>query len=123
MKDLESAHSNDIDGGNHDGSTSLVLAIGARCHPDPQTYLNCERIHLNKSRQLTSYLLEHVSMDTVQVFLLMAFYMLCASRRNTAYMYLGVAARAAHAMGLHHGESFDSLTAHENHKRYKLYTS
>jgi hypothetical protein len=30
--------------------------------------------------------------------------MLCACRRNTAYMYLGVAARAAHTVGLHHEE-------------------
>lgn len=117
VKDLESAHSNDVEGESHSSITSLVIAIGARCHTDPQIYRNCERIHLNRSRQVTSYLLENVNMDTVQVFLLMAFYMLCASRRNTAYMYLGVAARAAHAMGLHHGGSFASLTARENHKR------
>ena len=37
----------------------------------------------------------------VQAFLLLAFYMLGAVRRNAAFMYLGVAARAAFALGLH----------------------
>ncbi|KAJ5102415.1 hypothetical protein NUU61_004637 [Penicillium alfredii] len=46
-------------------------------------------------------LLEDPSMDLVRVFLLMAFYMLGSCRRNAAFMYLGVAARAAVALGLH----------------------
>ena len=43
-----------------------------------------------------------LNMGTIRVFVLAAFYMLCASNRNMGYMYLGLAARAAHTIGLHH---------------------
>lgn len=46
-------------------------------------------------------MLNDPSIDMVRLFLLMAFYMLGACRRNAAFMYLGVASKAATALGLH----------------------
>lgn len=80
----------------------LVLAIGVTCHSDPHTFAQCERTHLDRSRRLVDLqLLDSITLDTVRVFLLSAFYMLCACRRNTGYMYLGIAARVGHMLGLH----------------------
>lgn len=80
----------------------LVLAIGAACHSDRQTFTQYERTHMDRSRRLVDLqLLDTVTLDTVRVFLLSAFYMLCACRRNTGYMYLGIAARVGHMLGLH----------------------
>jgi hypothetical protein len=106
-----------MEGSNY-AVSNLVVAIGARCHPESRVYANCERVHLDRSRMTWNVeLLENVSLDSVHVCLLAAFYMLCVCRRDTAYMYLGVAARAAHAMGLHHDEYFDSLTGKDNQNR------
>ncbi len=40
-------------------------------------------------------MLESQSLQTVQMFLLLSFYMLAAGRRDAVFMYLGIAARAA----------------------------
>lgn len=60
---------------------------------------------------------------TVQLFLLCAFYMFGACRRNAAYMYLGVASRAAHAIGLHNNLTYDSLSKTEARTRSRLWES
>jgi hypothetical protein len=86
----------------------LIIAIGARCHSDSQAFLQCELTHLNRSRRLVTLDLLDVTLDTVRILLLYAFYMLCACRRNTGYLYLGIAARVAHMLGLHHGIAFSS---------------
>ena len=46
-------------------------------------------------------MLEDPDLEMVRVFLLMSFYMLGHCRRNTAFMYLGTATRAAISIGLH----------------------
>lgn len=56
-------------------------------------------------------------MDLVRVFVLMSFYMLGACRRNAAFMYLGVASRAAVALGLHE-DSSGSTSRDDNDQRY-----
>ena len=106
LRCLETAHDRQTDDDPNFVCLDLAIAIGARCHPDKQRFASCESIHFSRSRaQMGLYLLEDVRLQTVKISLLAAFYMLCASRRNVAYMYLGVAARAAHVMGLHHEES------------------
>lgn len=62
-------------------------------------------------------MLENPSLEMVSLFLLMSFYMLGACRRNAAFMYLGVAARAAVALGLHIDVS-GSLSVSEQQRRY-----
>lgn len=44
------------------------------------------------------------SLDMAVSFMLMAFYMFCVCRRNTASLYLGIASRAATILGLHSSE-------------------
>lgn len=51
-------------------------------------------------------MLEDPNIDMVRAFTLMAFYMLGACRRNAAFMYLGVATRAAVAIGLQCRDSY-----------------
>ena len=55
-------------------------------------------------------MLEDPNVDMVRTFLLMAFYMLGECRRNSAFMYLGVATRAAVALGLHRLDSYADMT-------------
>lgn len=57
-------------------------------------------------KQAFASMLEDPQVDMVRAFLLMAFYMLGQCRRNTAFMYLGIAARAAVALGLHSRDSY-----------------
>ena len=53
-----------------------------------------------KQAAFQDFLLEP-SLDMIVSFVLMAFYMFCACRRNTASLYLGIASRAATILGLH----------------------
>lgn len=50
--------------------------------------------------------LEDPDLDMARNFVLMAFYMLGECRRNSAFMYLGIAVQAALALGLHSKDSF-----------------
>lgn len=47
-------------------------------------------------------MIQDPSIEMVQLFLLMSFYMLGACQRNAAFMYIGVAARGAYVLGLHY---------------------
>ncbi len=98
--------------------TSLAVAIGAQCHPDAVAYRNCERTHFERSRPYFSVdKLEDVSLDRVRLFMLAAFYMLSACNRNMGYMYLGLAARAAHILGLQHVSLFPNISEAERDAR------
>lgn len=55
-------------------------------------------------------LLHDPSLGMVINFVLMAFYMCCACRRNTAVLYLGIALRAATVIGLHQAHLDQGLT-------------
>ena len=62
-------------------------------------------------------MLRDPSVEMVRNFLLMAFYMLGACHRNAAFMYLGVAAKAASALGLHRAEQYRDLPVEERQMR------
>ncbi|KAJ9482753.1 hypothetical protein VN97_g10670 [Penicillium thymicola] len=80
----------------------LMVAIGAQSCPNDRKTLQVERFYFARGQHRTfANMLEDPSVDLVRVFLLMSFYMLGACRRNTAFMYLGVASRAAVALGFH----------------------
>jgi hypothetical protein len=82
---------------------NLVIAVGARCHGDAMAYRLCEQLHFDRCRPYLSLEnLMDLNMNTIRTFILAAFYHLCASSRNMGYIYLGLAARAAHTLGLHH---------------------
>lgn len=80
----------------------LMVAIGAQSRPNEPENLLTERFYFARGQRRTfANFLEDPSLDLVRVFVLMSFYMLGACRRNAAFMYLGVASRAAVALGFH----------------------
>ncbi len=97
---------------------NLVIAIGARCHSDSMAYRLCEQHHFDRCRPYLSLdNLVNLSMDTIRIFILAAFYMLCACNRNMGYLYLGLAARASHTLGWHHVGFEGILNDDENSTR------
>ncbi|KAI8271057.1 Filamentous growth regulator 27 [Colletotrichum sp. SAR11_239] len=57
--------------------------------------------------------LTDLTLNMARGFVLMAFYMFGACRRNAAFMYLGVATKAASVLGLHMSDQFQSLSQAE----------
>ncbi|KAF0637697.1 hypothetical protein FPSE5266_07347 [Fusarium pseudograminearum] len=87
-------------------SFDLVIAIGAQCE-SLSSSRTIGQAYFRKARsQAFIGFLEDPDLDMVRTFVLMAFYMLGECRRNAAFMYLGVAAKAALALGLHSRESY-----------------
>lgn len=75
----------------------LMVAIGAQCRG-----LKVAASYFSHARKMAfEDSLENPSVDCVRIFLLMAYYMLGASRRNSACMYIGVASRSADILALH----------------------
>ena len=73
-----------------------MVAIGAQCEG-----VNVAAAYFLHARKMAfEGTLEDPSVDLVKNFLLMAFYMLGACRRNSAFMYIGVASRSAEILGL-----------------------
>jgi hypothetical protein len=83
-------------------SRNLILAIGGQCRSitrlDRQYAVQC---FSRAQKAAFTGLLEDPCLDMVRCFLLMAFYELGACRRNSAFMYIGIASKAAAALGLH----------------------
>ncbi|KAJ5674324.1 uncharacterized protein N7477_004258 [Penicillium maclennaniae] len=101
----------------------LMIAIGAQSCPNKPETVQIERFYFTRGQQRTfANFLEDPSMDLVRVFLLMSFYMFGACRRNAAFMYLGVAARSAVALGLH-TDAYGSLSRSEQQERSQLWMS
>lgn len=67
--------------------------------------------------------LEDQDFWSVQALLLMSFYMLAKSKRNTAFALLGMAARSAHALGLHREETMVIFSPEEQEQRKNLWRS
>lgn len=87
-----------------------MLAIGAQCrgHGDSDRRYSASYFSRAKQAVFQDSLLEP-SLDMSVSFILMAFYMFCACRRNTASLYLGIASRAATILGLHSSELDQTL--------------
>lgn len=80
----------------------LMIAIGAQCRGNGELDVRCSAKYFSQAQQMAfKDYLYNPSLGMIATFLLMAFYMLCACRRNTALMYLGVASQAATILGLH----------------------
>ncbi|KAF2476918.1 uncharacterized protein BDR25DRAFT_339021 [Lindgomyces ingoldianus] len=60
---------------------------------------------------------------SIQALLLMSVYMLAKSKRNTAFALLGMAARSAHALGLHREETMVIFSQEEQLQRKNLWRS
>lgn len=63
-------------------------------------------------------MLEDPTVNLVKAFVLMAFYMFGACRRNSAFMYLGVAAKSADILGLHAAAQHKLMPKLERDSRY-----
>jgi hypothetical protein len=94
-----------------------MIAIGAQSSKNDPVVLRVERFFFKRAQKCAfAGMLENPSLDLIRLFVLMSFYMLGACRRNAAFMYLGVAARAAAALGLHLTD-YTLLEADEQQKR------
>ncbi|KAJ0300587.1 hypothetical protein Brms1b_012750 [Colletotrichum noveboracense] len=75
----------------------LTFGIGAQRCPDDRD-ADAEK-YFNYGRFLAvSYAMENPTNNTVSTYILITVFLLGASRRNSAFMHLGVAVRAAHAL-------------------------
>ena len=98
----------------------LILAIGAQTSPGHQDKF-AETI-FTYGRYLTARdCMEDASLLTVQSYALITMYLLGASRRNAAFMHLGIAVRAAYAIGLHRKDVALSLPKHDFKVRERLW--
>lgn len=78
----------------------LALAIGAQTCPEDMD--DKADLYFGYGRYLTALgCMEEPSIVTVQCYAMVTFYMLGSSRRNATFMNLGIAVRAAYALGLH----------------------
>lgn len=102
----------------------LALAIGALSYSQDN---ECEKLaehYFGYGRKLaTANLMEEPSLQTVQAFLLISYYMLLCCRRNGAFVNLGVAVRAAYALGIHRHEANAAFVKHEGISRERAWKS
>ncbi|KAK2134362.1 hypothetical protein NOF04DRAFT_1364932 [Fusarium oxysporum II5] len=93
----------------------LVFAIGAQTCPENKDR-EAEQ-YFNYGRFLTaSIIMDDISISAVQSNILITMYLLGASRRNAAFMYLGSAVRAAYALGIQRHD----INKHFKHSEYLL---
>lgn len=98
--------------------TDVVIAIGLQCKPCEEPHDHGLSYFRDAQSQAFAGMLEDPDIDMVRTFLLMAFYLLGECRRNTAFMYLGIAARAAVALGLHRRETYTDVDDPQHQLRY-----
>ncbi|RKL08808.1 hypothetical protein BFJ68_g9298 [Fusarium oxysporum] len=93
----------------------LIFAIGAQTCPENKDQ-EAEQ-YFNYGRFLTaSIIMDDISISAVQSNILITMYLLGASRRNAAFMYLGSAVRAAYALGIQRHD----INKHFKHSEYLL---
>ncbi|OBR03339.1 Fungal specific transcription factor domain-containing protein [Colletotrichum higginsianum IMI 349063] len=98
----------------------MMIAIGAQCRGQPDDARKAFR-YFEEARKLSFVgMLSDPTLNTARGFTLMAFYMFGACRRNSAFMYLGVATKAASVMGLHMAGQFQSLSRAERSLRSRI---
>lgn len=102
---------------------NLVIAIGAQ--GDPSSSDRDIGLAYFRQTQLHAFtcMLEDPSLDMVRTFLLMAYYLLGDCRRNTAFMYLGIATRAAVALGFHSRDSYADMANPQTQLRLRVWMS
>ncbi|KKK16237.1 fungal specific transcription factor domain protein [Aspergillus rambellii] len=99
----------------------LVLAIGAQVSDTNQTV---PEQYFVSGRQLAfSAFTETPSLYTIQSYVLISMYMLGACRRNGAFMNLGIALRAAYAVGIHRKDANALFCDRERRARERVWRS
>lgn len=85
----------------------LVMAIGAQVRA--VGHEEQAEIYFSRGRALVvSSFMDDPSVQTIQSYALIAMYMLTTCRRNGAFMLMGIAVRAAYALGLHRSDISNS---------------
>ncbi|KAJ6781470.1 hypothetical protein PWT90_02674 [Aphanocladium album] len=102
---------------------SAVIAIGAQCKTPLESQQISQAYFRHAQRQAFSGMLEDPNINIVRVFILMAYYMLGSCRRNSAFMYLGIASRAAVSLGLHSKDSYEDMDDMHRNGRLKIWMS
>jgi hypothetical protein len=99
----------------------LVLAIGAQVSDIDQSLAEQ---YFGSGRQLAfSAFQETPSIHTIQSYILVSMYMLGACRRNGAFMNLGIALRAAYAVGIHRKDANALFCGREQRARERVWKS
>ncbi|KPM35219.1 hypothetical protein AK830_g11353 [Neonectria ditissima] len=96
---------------------NLVIALGAQCKSPSAAQEVGQDYFQRAQRRSFAAMLEDPDIDMVRAFILMTFYMLGHCRRNTAFLYLGIATRAAVALGLHRRDSYSDVS---NEGKFRL---
>lgn len=97
----------------------LMIAIGGQCQGSSEA----SAFFLKGQQIAFEGFLYDPSLDMLKEFLLMAYYTLAACRRNAAFMYLGVASKAASALGLHRREQYRACSKQEAEARLRCWQS
>lgn len=107
------------DGGFKTARIYLILAVGAQCRGADRLDHQLASNFFSKGRVLAFHsMLIDPSLEMISDFLIMAFYMLGACNRNAGYMYLGVALKAANALGLHRIDQYRDVPDEECRTRF-----
>ena len=107
----------------------LVLAIGAQVrygttHNEKKGESSQAERYLWRGRELVAgSFMDDPSVLTIQSYALITFYMLSACRRNGAFMLLGIAVRAAYALGLHRNDISNLFEPRERKTRERVWKS
>lgn len=100
-----------------------MLAIGCQVRGSSRDDLVRASKYFAQGRKLAfEKMLEDATVNLVRAFILLAFYMFGACRRNSAFMYLGVAAKSADILGLHAAAQNRRMSKVERDSRFVLPT-
>ncbi|KAF5585052.1 transcriptional regulatory [Fusarium pseudoanthophilum] len=102
----------------------LVIAVGGQgCRTSPKTLYHAQK-HFDRGQKVAfEGMLLDPTADLVAIFLMMGIYMVNACKRDGAFIYLGVATRVAHAIGLHLPESYRNLSPETHRVRLQVWKS
>ncbi|KAJ8069971.1 hypothetical protein OCU04_000377 [Sclerotinia nivalis] len=102
----------------------LMIAIGAQSRGKDFFEIQLAKKYFAQAQQMAFLdMLENPSLSMVKMFLLMAMYMLGACRRNTAFMYIGIASKSATILGLHVSYQHSRVSSEERAARRRIWMS
>ncbi|KAH6867161.1 hypothetical protein B0T10DRAFT_524604 [Thelonectria olida] len=102
----------------------LALAIGAQARAQGNLDESLAEQCFAYGRQLTMFnLVDAARLETIQAILLITYYLTAACQYNAAFINLGVAARAAYALGIHLHETNAAFGGEEGLSRERAWKS
>lgn len=103
----------------------MAVAIGAQARASGQEDTQCAAAYVTRARRVAfDGMLVSPSLSMVRLFVLLAFYTLGDCQQNAAFIYLGVASKAAIILGLHQPMSWKSAHKEEwPHSRLRIWHS